>query len=45
MSVRYDGNQKVLILDLRWLIISIVLLFTLITTFWLPLSCYRSARQ
>ena len=28
MSVRYDGNQKALILDLRWLIISTVLLFT-----------------
>jgi len=48
MSVRYDGKQKALILDLRWLIklnniISTVLLFTLITTVWLPLSCYRLA--
>jgi len=48
MSVRYDGKQKALILDLRWLIklnkiISTVLLFTLITTAWLPLSCYRLA--
>jgi len=43
MSVRYDGKQKALILDLRWLIISTVLLFISITTFWLPLSCYRSA--
>jgi len=43
MFVRYDDKQKALILDLRWLIISTVLLFTLITTFWLLLSCCRSA--